>query len=154
MWTDHLTGVPSAGEAEVLAKILSCYGPPRHGDIDAWRTQLDAMFTGLANFAQRGIALTEELLGVLGRKDWERAKTLVGILAGLDEEMRVYGEIHYATKPLVIIARYERENLEGADALRLAQTTLRIYQECAVRCGAMMEKSTQFAAACRPVDRA
>ncbi len=146
MWIGHLTGGGDSKDA--LAQMLDRYTMPDQDTVATWRAKIDGMFSGLSQLARRGIGMTEELLAALRRKDWDRAKVLVSALVGLDEEIRVYGEIHNATKPLVIIARYERDNLEGADAKVLAETTLKIYRDCAARCEGMLQKASEFAAAC------
>lgn len=144
MWIDRLSGLSPHAESDALRRIVRAYGAPDPDVLNTWSTNIATAFEGLAALARRGLTVTDELIGVLGRKQWDRAKSLVSVLIGLDDEMRVYGEIHNATKPLVIIARYERENLEGADPMRLAQTTRRIYEECASRCDAMIAKSKTF----------
>jgi hypothetical protein len=146
MWIGHLTGGGDSRDA--LDKMLEHSTVPDTDTVSAWRATIDDMFSGLLQLARRGIGMTEELLAALRRKDWDRAKVLVSALVGLDEEIRVYGEIHNATKPLVIIARYERDNLEGADAKVLAETTLKIYRDCAARCEAMLKKAAEFGDAC------
>lgn len=136
MWTEVLSaGAVDTGSAR--ARLLDAFALPPAATLEEWRVRLHAMFGELAAIAGRGTEHTEHLLEALAHRDWERAKTLVELLNGVDDEMRVFAEIHPAAKPLVIMARYERENLEGADPDLLAQTTLRIYRDCAARCEAL-----------------
>jgi ADP-heptose:LPS heptosyltransferase len=143
MWIAHLTG-QATGDTAGRDAALRCYDAPDPRVLSGWRSEMDATFGGLAAIAQRGMHVTTKLLAALAQSRWDLAKTLVETLSVLDEEMRVYGEVHPASKPLVIIARYERDNLEGADARQLAQTTLSIYRDCAARCEGVREHAAQW----------
>ena len=66
-----------------------------------------------------------------------RAKEIVGELMRLDEDTRLFAELHEGCRPLITIARFQRDNLEGADPMQLAEMTLRIYQELAERAALM-----------------
>lgn len=109
--------------------------------------------------ADRARALTD-LLEQGG--SMREAKRVVDELTSLDEEIRVFAEVNRACRPLVAIARYARDNLEGADPRALAAATLDIYRELAYRARAMGEKlstlgrllSPTSAAASQPVAKA
>ena len=58
----------------------------------------------------------------------KQAQQIVADLMRLDEEIRLFGEVHAACKPLVAMARFERDHLEGADPVLLSRTTLEIYR--------------------------
>lgn len=135
MWLEALGKARNErAEKESLASLLWHHAPGGDAQIEAWRHELGATFDCLLELARRGVLLTEQLLGVLeGGRGMRRARDIVAELVRLDEEIRIFGEIHDACKPLVVIARFERDNLEGADPLRLAQTTLRIYRDLAQR---------------------
>jgi len=106
-------------------------------------------FDGLASLARRGVAATERLLDHLrGGGSMAKAKQMVAELMGLDEEMRIYSELRPPCRPLIGIARYERDNLEGADPLVLARSTLDIYRACFTRARLMRQKCRRIAESC------
>ncbi|HRK34273.1 MAG TPA: hypothetical protein PLJ47_06730, partial [Candidatus Hydrogenedentes bacterium] len=57
-------------------------------------------------------------------------------------EIRIYAELHSVCKPLVAIARFERDNLEGADPAELARRTLEIYDDLGRRARTLNLKLT------------
>lgn len=137
MWMEHLTGIPQAP----LPGLLACYAPPDAALVDDRGPGHVADFDGLARLAHRGIEQTRELLACLRQtRGAKHAQQIAGELARLDEEMRVYSELHACCKPLTLTARYERDNLEGADALQLAEATLGIYRDCETRALSMARK--------------
>ncbi len=132
MWLEHLGG---RGEPETerasIDLMLGYFEKPTNEETERWRNDITEIFGRLASLAQRGIADSEEILGALKTPpDLRKAQRIMGTLMALDEEMRIFGEIHSACKPLVLISRYERDNLEGNDPLKLAQTTQQIYRDC------------------------
>lgn len=135
MWLDHL-GARRSPEAErsSIESLLRHYAGPDAATIAAWNKELGSQFAGLAELAQKGVRETNELLELL-RKGGKmtRARELVRKLMELDEEARIYSELNPVCKPLILIARFERDNLEGADPLALALTTLDIYRACFAR---------------------
>ncbi|MCX5758575.1 MAG: glycosyltransferase family 9 protein, partial [Candidatus Hydrogenedentes bacterium] len=139
MWIEHLS------ENEVVEQpasgLISCYAMPEPELLAERGPQLAAFFEELAKMARRGIELAKEVLVCLRQtRGAIRAKQILGELKLLDEEMRVYSELHGACKPLTLIARYERDNLEGADPILLAETTLGIYKDCETRASLMRSK--------------
>lgn len=147
MWLEHLRGITDdPAETRSLRRLLSHYCGPEREIILQWRNEIAAAFEGLAQIARRGMAATEELLETLKQRGrMAKARQLVGYLMALDEEARIFSEVHPACKPLVLMARFERENLEGADPLPLAQTTHAIYAACAERATLMCEKVDRVA---------
>lgn len=150
MWLDHLAGKrkPHA-EEESIRELLRCYDGPDSATVRAWAKELDVDFDGLASLARRGVAATERLLDHLrGGGSMAKAKQMVAELMGLDEEMRIYSELRPPCRPLIGIARYERDNLEGADPLVLARSTLDIYRACFTRARLMRQKCRRIAESC------
>lgn len=147
MWLDHLGALPyPEAERDSLVCLLGYFASPEPldntdeketggtGVVLTWNQELSHVFAGLAELAGRGIDQTRCLIECLEqRKSMGRAQGMVRQLLALDEEMRVYAEVHGACRPLVLISRFERDNLEGADPRVLAQTTLRIYDACRTR---------------------
>lgn len=151
MWLDLLgnyAGTRNDGFAPLLA-----YFYLRAFDMPAWRAALEATFRPLAAMAAEGVTETEMLLDRLTRRQsYEEAKTIVAGLMRLDERMRVFGEVHRAARPLVVIARFGRDSLEGADAAKLAQDTLVIYRDLKERCERMIEHGVRLASAAAGLD--
>ncbi len=147
MWLEFLDAqMDPTIEQDSLRALLRHYVGTTGGDVEAWRDALASDFSCLAELAARGIGETEVLLDVLtSRKDLQVAKEIAARLHRLDEEVRIFGEIHGPCKPLVVISRYERENLEGADAVILAQTTLAIYHDLQARARLMQAKVERVA---------
>jgi lipopolysaccharide heptosyltransferase II len=153
MWLEFL-GKKSDGRAETesLASLLWHHSPNGEVPVEAWRADGAARFAELAALARRGATVTEQLLAILeSGKSMRLAQEAVAELVRLDEEIRIFGELHDAVKPLVVIARFERDNLEGADPLRLAQTTLQIYRDLDCCAGLMGEKLDRVAELWREV---
>ena len=141
MWLEFLTGKRSEdAENDSIVRMLGCYTCD-NATLDAWRKPLVEAFDGLANLAQQGVRKTERLLDHFAKnKGMGAAKELVGELSRLDEEIRLFGEVHPATSPLVATMRFERDNLEGADPNRLAKETLTIYRDLHTRSKLTAEK--------------
>jgi ADP-heptose:LPS heptosyltransferase len=140
MWLHILRGQHDViAESESISQSLGCYDTAVTG-LETLQATLTAHFEGLSRLAERGIAMTVKLLDVLARRDFSAAQAGVNALLRLDDEIRVYGEVHPACKSLVLIARYERENLEGFDAAALAQKTLAIYETLRERAALTISK--------------
>ncbi len=142
MWLGHLSG-GSQPEQEVagLDQMFRHFSGPDQKCIEDWAAAYGTQFAGLAALSKRGIVTTEALImNRDNRGSIDEAKTLVSQLMALDEEGRVYGEVNQACRPLILMARFERDNLEGADVMVLATTTLNIYRACATRSELMVEK--------------
>lgn len=154
MWIAHMDRHgTAAAERAAMDALVRCYSGPGADEIAAWRDELDAGFGTLEGIAGRGVAATDALLGHLrAGGSMARARELVHGLMAMDEEMRLHGELHPACKPLVVVARHERDNLEGADPARLAETTRGIYAACRARAALAREKVCRLADACLGLD--
>ena len=150
MWLHHLNPKHDKRiETESLRLMLEHYTGPGPETVKTWRRELGQSFSRLADMAQRGIRMTESLLDMLEkRKGMKRAQQLVTELMALDEEARVFSEINPPCRPLILIARFERDNLEGADPLHLAKTTLEIYRACFARARLTERKINRIAELC------
>lgn len=149
MWLEFLRekSDPRA-EKESLAQLLGCFDIPL-GAISGWRKELETRYDGLAELARRGSRKTEQLIqGLTHQESMRKAKDLVTELTRLDDEIRLYGDLHEPCKPLTLMARYERGNLEGADPLHLARTTLQIYRDLFARARLMTAKLEAVTQAC------
>ena len=142
MWLEHLQTKPDTqAERESLELMAGYYEPPQDESIEAWHGTLTTEFDQLAELAKRGTRDTEKLLKQLDNKEaMRKAQHTVRQLMDLDEQMRLFSELHPAGKPLIMISRFERDNLEGADPIVLARTTLQIYRDCFARARLMRRK--------------
>lgn len=147
MWLDHLSSTDEPEhETAGIDRMLRHFNGPDDDTVSGWAESYAAQFRGLAALSERGTSTTEELIMVLdNRTDIDRAKNLVSQLMALDEEGRVYGEVNPACRPLILMARFERDNLEGADVMILATTTLNIYRACFDRAELMARKLERLA---------
>jgi len=135
MWIEHLNGLadPSTETASAQA-LLDSYEAAPFDAVDTWTRAHAEAFGTLHALALRGAAATEGLIATLkNNKPLALAKQQVAELPRIDEEARLFAELHPACRPLTTMARFERDNLEGADPLALAETTLEIYRACAER---------------------
>ncbi|MDZ4860390.1 MAG: glycosyltransferase family 9 protein [Candidatus Hydrogenedentes bacterium] len=139
MWLEDFRGKSTNEiERDCLENLANHYAAP--ADSACWSTLNDAL-SGLANIGDRGETITRELIDTLRRPgEMRQAKHLVSMLMALDEELRVYAEIHSSCKPLVATARFDRENLEGSDPALLAARTLDIYKSLCTRARSVAEK--------------
>jgi ADP-heptose:LPS heptosyltransferase len=147
MWLEFLNAKQDKrAETESIAATLACFAPSPGGVIYAWHKALCEAFEHMAKLAQRGARTTEQVLDLLQKKGGiARAKERVAEMMQLDEETRVFGEVHPALRPLVAAARFERDNLEGADPVKLAQTTLQIYRDLYARARLTSQKLARVA---------
>lgn len=141
MWIAHLssTGM-SEGEVESLDQMLHHYTGPDLATLKGWTEDTACHFEAVAAISARGIHITQRLLEALRRGRIDEAKNLVSQLMALDEESRVFSEVNPPCRPLILMARFERDNLDGADPMLLARTTLEIYRACQDRARLMVEK--------------
>ena len=132
MWLEHLAAVRDSEKlAEALQALKACHAPCDTEAVTAWTQEHIEAFDELADIAKRGIRSTEELIEHLeSHGSMKRAAQMVEALVGIDLEMRLAGDRRQVSKPLVMLARFERDNLEGGDPNWLARRTLRIYQDC------------------------
>ena len=147
MWIEHLTGkCDEATESRDMEAMLSRYTAPETGSLEVWAEALIHQFEVVSALAQQGMDATRQLLECIQEgKGMALAKEQVSALMALDDETRITGELYPACKPLVLIARFERDNLEGADPLVLAETTLGIYESCHGRATLMVQKLGRIA---------
>ncbi len=59
----------------------------------------------------------------------KEAQRYVKELIEVEERLRLFGEIHDACRPLVALAKFERDNIENAPAKALADQTVGIYTD-------------------------
>ena len=146
MWLEHLTkGLEESSLQAALREILLCYLPPADPLVEEWGTTVSQPFGELAELAEKGLRSTDALIGLLeGHGRMSEARDLVANLMQLDEAIRVHGEIHPVVRPLAVVARFERENLEGSDPLALARTTRAIYLDLEARASLIQAKVQQL----------
>ena len=159
MWLDYLGAQRDpVVERQALAEVAGYYdapgagvpsaGVPGPGVVAGWRDTLAATFGELAAMAEGGIEDTNRLIECLQKPGKARqAQEIVGKLTALDEQMRLFGELNPPCRPLALISRFERDNLEGADPSILSQRTLQIYQDCRDR-AKLFAKKAALAAGC------
>jgi ADP-heptose:LPS heptosyltransferase len=130
MWLGQLPGSPPPeAMTEAARQMLACYDGPHADTVAGWAKVLSAQFMELADVGERGVRGTTNLLHTLnGGGPMARARQEVALLTRLDEEVRIHSQLYAACRPLAMMARFERDNLEGADPKVLAETTLRIYE--------------------------
>jgi hypothetical protein len=139
MWLDYFDSARDRKtELESIRQIARRY---RALDENAfWNSTRDAL-NGLATLCDKGASMTRDLIAMLsGKGPLREAQTRARELMALDEDTRVYAELNRACKPLVAIARFERDNLEGADPSLLAKTTLTIYENTRDRARTLCKK--------------
>jgi hypothetical protein len=149
MWLDYL-GAQRDPEVErqSLAELAGYYDSPGAGVVEGWRDALDAMFRELAAMAEDGIQDTNRLIECLQKPGKARkAQQIVAKMTALDERMRLFGELNPPCRPLALISRFERDNLEGADPSILSQRTLQIYRDCCDR-ATLFARKAALAAQC------
>lgn len=153
MWLDFMHAQADKGtERESVSQMLRCHSISERDEIDTCCSRLATAFEELASLTRRGIRQTDKLLEHLKKsKSMREAKEFVADLVRLDEEIRVFGEVHAHCKPLVLIARFERDNLEGAEPIPLAETTLEIYRDLYARARLMRQKLQRIAALCESI---
>lgn len=151
MWLDYLGAQRDPDvERESLAELAAYYDPPDDAPADAWEKELAGMFAELADMAGEGIQHTQRLLKLVEispppKGTARKAGQLIRNLNTLDERMRLFGEINPPCRPLVLISRYERDNLEGADPAILYQRSFQIYQDCKERAELFIKKTATAA---------
>jgi ADP-heptose:LPS heptosyltransferase len=130
MWIEFLSGKTNKRtENACLQAVLTCYATERSAEVEDNAKRAADALARLAELSQQGAHVTEKLLEILTEgRGMKLAQQVVADLMRLDEDIRLFGEVHTACKPLVAIARFERDNLEGADPVLLARITLDIYR--------------------------
>lgn len=144
MWIEHLDGEPHPNETEAIQRYMDHW--PDDADIAKVVEHSVPLFKELAARAQEGIAATEELLNLISTPgNYSAARPLVAGLSRIDEAIRILGDVHRHLKPLTTAVRFKRDNLEGADPMVLAQSTMAIYRELESQCACMCEKLKRIA---------
>jgi len=134
-WIEYLRGdQDDRTAAAFLNRTCAGHDAVDPGEVRTWITELTADFDALAQLAHTGSRMARELAeGLAKQMSMKRAKDMVSELMKLDEDIRVFGEIHDACRPLVILTKFERENLQGTDPLLLAEATQAIYKRLSQR---------------------
>ncbi len=147
MWLHYLrTHSDEHAETESITRLLECYDAPAGGSTGDWRREHTAALNGFIELLRRGVERTETLLDVLdSKKGMRKAHQLAVQLTRIDEEIRLYSELNHICKPLAKIAWFERDSLEGADPDKLAEQTLRIYNQGIDRARLMQTKLERVA---------
>lgn len=142
MWIAYLGGQTNPElEKDCLLAMLRHFSGPDAATLAQWSVDSGSAFGELAAMAATGIELTNALVASLDRGgSLVQAKQQVAELMALDERARVFAEVHPPCRPLILMARFERDNLEGADPLRLARETRTIYDACRTRAMLVQEK--------------
>ena len=146
MWLEFLRErVDETEERASFVRILECFDGAHPEEIEGWRQSMTEIMRKLATASHAGVQTSISLLNVLRQgESMKRAKTLVTELMELDEQIRLLGEVHRVGRPLVAIARFERDNLEGADPVHLTRTTRTIYEDIETRAELMIEKASRI----------
>ncbi|HPU97860.1 MAG TPA: glycosyltransferase family 9 protein, partial [Candidatus Hydrogenedentes bacterium] len=153
MWLDYFSegGMSPSREEEALRAFVSFYEVPGPEELGRWFQTHRQSFQEMADLASRGRALSERLIAHLERRgSMIEARNMVRELTRLDESIRVFSEVHHGCRPLVTMARFERDNLEGMDPLPLARSTRDIYGAMVERCILMGDKINRLSALLNP----
>jgi ADP-heptose:LPS heptosyltransferase len=128
-WIEYLRETSDdAAALSFLNRAQTGHSAINPDDLNTWTAELINEFDELAKLAAAGSCKAEELAnGLAHQASMKWAKSMVTDLMHKDEAIRVYGEIHDACRPLVILAKFERENLQGTDPRLLAEATRAIY---------------------------
>ena len=130
MWLHELD---AAWTAERERAAFNAWRGHFHGSDHAHiqETQREAM--ELAGIAGRGMALVPRLLDAIDSRNIAAASAITAGLSGIDREIRIFGAMHEVLRPITAIAGYERDNLENAPAVVLAQESLARYKRVHAR---------------------
>ncbi len=129
MWLEHLNVNPhKQTENENLQKFCQFYDVPEAKTISIWNKEFRNAFEELAGKYKQGIHLTEQLKNTIADNKILRAREQVKLLTEIDEQIRIYGELNPYLKPITLVTKFERDNLEGSNPLDLAKQTLNIYR--------------------------
>ncbi len=128
-WIEYLRGAADEkSDASFLNRASHGFDAIDPREHNTWISDLAAEFDALAQLADTGARKAQELAAGLGQQSSMKwAKERVTELMQIDEDIRVYGEVHEACRPLVILAKFERENLQGTNPRLLAIATQAIY---------------------------
>lgn len=143
MWLEHLTEnrETERGDVDAMETLVSFFEAPTPDTVHQWVDLHRGAFGKMAARAESGRALCDRLiLHLENRGSMIEARDMARELTRLDEALRVFAEVHHGCRPLATMARFERDNLEGMDPLRLARTTRDIYAAMAERATLMTQK--------------
>ncbi|HOF40914.1 MAG TPA: glycosyltransferase family 9 protein [Candidatus Hydrogenedentes bacterium] len=138
-WLAHLCPhIPRETLQDGIQRLVSCFAPTQMALLDSWCEHWGAVFLQLEQLARLGHEKTEQLRACLRQgRNITMAREIVGELMRLDEDTRLFAELNEACRPLISIARFQRDNLEGADPAPLAEMTQEIYQDLLERAALM-----------------
>jgi ADP-heptose:LPS heptosyltransferase len=134
-WIDYLQDTSSIDAAnDYIQTMCNHYDLPRTAEIDQWIAAIQNDFENLATLADDGAQHAGDLVAALHNGvPMRTAKPMVAKLTQLDERIRVFGEVHDDCRPFVILAKFERENLQGDDPAILAEAAQAIYERLSER---------------------
>lgn len=129
MWLEHLNvNLHRQTENENLQKFFQFYDVPDVKTTSTWNKEFRNIFEELAGKYKQGIHLTEQLKNMIADNKILKAREQVKLLTEIDEQIRIYGELNPYLKPITLVTKFERDNLEGSNPLDLAKQTLNIYR--------------------------
>ena len=153
-WIAHLCpAVPRETLQDGIRRVAACFTPGSVAALEEWHKHWSAVFLQLEQLAQQGSRKTEQLRTCLRHgRNIAAAREIVGELMRLDEDTRLFAELNGGCRPLISIARFQRDNLEGADPMALADMTQEIYRELSERAAWMRVHFDAIRDAMRAVD--
>ncbi len=129
MWLEHLNANPSKQtENENLKRFVQFYDITDTNTLTTWQREFKNTFEELAGKYKQGIHITEQLKQTIADNKIMKARELVKLLTEIDEQIRIFGELNPYLKPITLVTKFERDNLEGNNPLDLARQTLNIYR--------------------------
>jgi hypothetical protein len=147
-WKVLLDGKPLD---QVLAAMHEEIATYYHGErvMDDMQRLADEVLKTLArlhSLAQQGSALSQELVQEAGRQPFRigRIQALGKALEELDEQIKVLGATREEVRPITIMFRFGKENLQGWELLPLSKQTRQLYDTL----GQQSEVSARVLAAC------
>ncbi len=141
MWLEHLNVNPNKQtENENLQTFFKFFVVPETKILTAWNKEFKNSFEELAGKYKQGIHITEQLKSTISDNKIIKAREQVKLLTEIDEQIRIYGELNPYLKPITLVTKFERDNLEGSNPLDLAKQTLSIYRGGYERSSLMTKK--------------
>lgn len=131
MWVNDLMGEAYAARCEESLRLfLQHYDVPMYRPLAEWHLHFADVFTELAKIAEEGEKTAQSVVKTLqGTPNYREAQRYVYHLKRIDEQIRLHGDLYPYCRPLTLLARFERDNLEGRDPLVLALRTEAIYRD-------------------------
>jgi len=141
MWLEHFHGNTNRQtENESLQKTFQFYDLPDAKTLSEWYKEFKNTFEELAGKYKQGIHITEQLKENITDNKIPRAREQVKLLTEIDEQIRIFGELNSYLKPITLVTKFERDNLEGNNPLDLTKQTLNIYRGGYERSNLMIKK--------------